>query len=625
MSQIEEFSNTLQSLLATKPPGVSGSKIKKIVQLAIANVHSESVLIQKLFTHFKKTPASHKLGALYVIDAVVRAYQDEAKKAEQTINSDAPEGTFASGVYRITPLIDGVFADAFSSNPPSDQVEKIKKVLDIWERAETFPADLISSMREKYLTSAVGGSGSTTPPGPSPAQLVESTDSAATAAAAAAAASGASGSAINGSAQDTASILQALANIAKQKNESPPASNAAATVPPASLPPPPGQSAPTQEQLQLMQKLMTQAPPPSAAVTGQPWDLSRGSDRRSRSRSPQRGRDYGGYGGGNYGNNNFRSRSPYRSEEPRPQATYNVTYDKDLPPGTIRVFSRTLFIGGIPAHMSQSDLADTFRPFVNVQSMVFHREKKHAFVKMFNRQDAEMAKSRLEELNRNGAHGLRARWGVGFGPRDCCDYQTGVSVVPIDRLTDADKRWVVHAEYGGTGGKPLEPGLVIEEPDIEIGSGVSSKAMSRRMPTNSSRNGPRSTRDNDSYDYRDDRRGRDRDRGEYGDRYSQGPLPPPLSQQPPSQMPPELAALLSKMSGGGGGPPLEASQQQQGGFPYGRGAPMYGQQGAGAGYSQSYGQQPQQLYGQQPPPQNGQFNYPYSQLGNFMQQQPSPQ
>jgi protein NRD1 len=35
----------------------------------------------------------------------------------------------------------------------------------------------------------------------------------------------------------------------------------------------------------------------------------------------------------------------------------------------------------------------------------------------------------------------------------------------------------VTAEYGGTGGQPLESGMVLEEPDIEIGAGVSSKGM----------------------------------------------------------------------------------------------------------------------------------------------------
>ena len=73
------------------------------------------------------------------------------------------------------------------------------------------------------------------------------------------------------------------------------------------------------------------------------------------------------------------------------------------------------------------------------------------------------------------------------------------------------------AEYGGTGGKPIESGLVVEEPDIEIGAGVSSKGMfqlapiltfffcyecsiqtaiSRRMATDKGgQQGPRSTRE----------------------------------------------------------------------------------------------------------------------------------
>ena len=70
------------------------------------------------------------------------------------------------------------------------------------------------------------------------------------------------------------------------------------------------------------------------------------------------------------------------------------------------------------------------------------------------------------------------------------------------------------AEYGGSGGKSIESGLVVEEPDIEIGAGVSSKgtlrllfipvailltppqAISRRMATDKGgQQGPRSTRD----------------------------------------------------------------------------------------------------------------------------------
>lgn len=84
---------------------------------------------------------------------------------------------------------------------------------------------------------------------------------------------------------------------------------------------------------------------------------------------------------------------------------------------------------------------------------------------------------------------------MGFGPRDCCDYETGISVIPINRLTEADRKWLLTAEYGGTGGAPIETGISVEEPDIEIGAGVSSKAISRRVQTDKGgAHGPKSSR-----------------------------------------------------------------------------------------------------------------------------------
>jgi hypothetical protein len=113
---------------------------------------------------------------------------------------------------------------------------------------------------------------------------------------------------------------------------------------------------------------------------------------------------------------------------------------------------------------------------------------------MISRQDAVSARDGMESF-RSGEMQLRTRWGVGFGPRDCSDYQTGVSVIPIERLTEADRKWMLTAEYGGTGGRPIESGMVVEEPDIEIGAGVSSKAISRRIATDTGgKRGPQSTR-----------------------------------------------------------------------------------------------------------------------------------
>lgn len=181
-------------------------------------------------------------------------------------------------------------------------------------------------------------------------------------------------------------------------------------------------------------------------------------------------------------------------EDDKPVRARNVIRDPTIPNGSIKVLSRTLFIGGVTPHMSEQDLADKFEPYGKVQSVVIHKEGKHAFVKLYSRQEAEVSRERLEEENSQGRLSLRARWGVGFGPRECCDYATGISIIPMSKLTEADKRWAIEAEYGGTGDQPLESGMCIEEPDIEIGAGVSSKAISQRMPSNSSRNGPKSSR-----------------------------------------------------------------------------------------------------------------------------------
>jgi protein NRD1 len=80
---------------------------------------------------------------------------------------------------------------------------------------------------------------------------------------------------------------------------------------------------------------------------------------------------------------------------------------------------------------------------------------------------------------------MQIGWAVGFGPTQYADYQIGISVLPISLLTEADRKWMLSAEYGGSGGKEIVTGMVVEEPDIEIGSGPSSKG---KLPVNHSEN-----------------------------------------------------------------------------------------------------------------------------------------
>lgn len=220
-SPVADLESGLNVMLGNKPPGVSGSQIKNITALCLNNVQSESVLIQKIFTHFKKTPGTHKLGVLYVVDSVTRRWIDQAKQQNQTINSSAPDGTYAAGVHRVTELIPVLMNDLLQS-APEDQKEKIKKLVDIWEKGQTFPAALIESFKQKLNAPK---NESTTPAGspPSGPGLPGLPDFNVAAANDKPAASGA-----------PSDIMEALKKIAQQNSSIAPSNNAVPALTPAS-------------------------------------------------------------------------------------------------------------------------------------------------------------------------------------------------------------------------------------------------------------------------------------------------------------------------------------------------------------------------------------------------------
>lgn len=565
MSAVEEFGSILKELATLKAPGVSGSRIKKLTDLAVKNVSEESQLITILYSNCKATPSSNKLGTLYVVDSIVRIYMDEARKQGQEISSQSPDGTFAAGVYKISELIESLVDDALELLISKSSNIKIGKLVDIWERADTFRPEILKSIRSKHFVS-------TTPPGTPPKSLAElnqpvsSNDNSKPL-------SPPSNS--NGSNNDSGSILLALASLAKQSNSNSntpqpaPAKpveqdNAANNIlsqlsalagsnnvaqsnqlppiqqqPPSASAPAPAQQPNEQYIFNMLQQMQNggmppqnqpgfnqqqQFPPQRQFGSNGFQNDKRGRDntggaysRRNRSRSPPR------FGQANNPNNmslggnanGRRPRSPPRQQQPlqqqQPQGFVpptamggemnipgtphyrprNVGFDQSLPQGSFKVLSRTLFIGGVPRGMDEKELASVLRPYAEVQSVILNSERKHAFVKVYSRREAEQV---ITSFNKDNSLPLRTRWGVGFGPRDCCNYQHGISIIPISRLTDADRTWVVQAQWGGTGGQPLSSGMVIDEPDIEIGAGISSKAMSKKMPTNSARNGPKSNR-----------------------------------------------------------------------------------------------------------------------------------
>jgi protein NRD1 len=634
---MEELETLLQSLQALKPPGVTKTKIESITTLCIQNIQAESIIIQKIFTQFKKNPATHKLGVLYVVDSVTRQWVEKARQAGQVPpGSTAADGTFASGVQKMTDLLP-VMMNELIQTAPENQKEKVSKLIDIWERGQTFPLQQLANFKQKLSAPQTNTQSFT--PGSPPNNIVASLSSVPQvqeqpkpAAALAVSAS-----------PDAGSILAALANMGKQNasNVAPSAYSAqdnpklvadpsyqypqnvapaplqVATMPTYTAPvnaptyganghaialtpqyapnanplnPPAAQAAPAapganEMLIQLFQAIAQGLVPPDQAAQimaalglaqpgavplvpppaqtqvqasstsqnatqndrqldnyqeNQPRGQRPGGDNgnndyqneryRERSRSPDYKRrrvtppnrrtsppnrrdspTYGVYdpttavegsngnrstehersrGRGRGRRNEYRQRSippaQRRQQSPAVNSAHNmqpklIEFDDSLPRGSIRVLSRTLFVGGASA--TETELRNIFSRYGKVQSCIVNHEKRHAFVKMVNRHDALAAKEGMEKSQDPdiSAKARQTRWGVGFGPRDCSDYNTGISVIPIDRLTDADRKWVLTAEYGGTGGRPIEGGMVIEEPDIEIGAGVSSKAISRRI------------------------------------------------------------------------------------------------------------------------------------------------
>ncbi|GAM83634.1 hypothetical protein ANO11243_016220 [Dothideomycetidae sp. 11243] len=459
MPGVEELDSLLLSLQALKPPGASKSKISSITTICVENPQVDSVIAQKLYTHFKKTFPTHKLGILFVVDSVTRQWIEKAKQSGQELSgTSAPNGTYASGVQRLTELMPSLIDD-LARVAPQDQKAKIQNLVDIWDRGGTFPARMIAGFKQK-LTGAL--------------QLAK-----------------------NNIPQDQWGPV--LAALYPQN---------ASTQPPAPVPPPGWQPPNAQVGQDYGSSLEQSRKRDRSRSPDYHRDGGHGSNRRPspvygtydptikdpqeqneseargrrggkyRQRSPQRGRNSNGNGTGN-GNANSHSNTPTMPSS-RPKW---LSHDPSIPANHIKVLSRTLFVGGCAA--PEAELRAIFARFGEVQTCIANTDKRHAFVKMCTRTDAVRAKEGMEELaNREPGILSKARqtkWGVGFGPRECCDYATGESIVPISSLTEADLKWAVTAEYGGTGGRTVQSGMVMEEPDIEIGAGVSSKAMSKRL------------------------------------------------------------------------------------------------------------------------------------------------
>lgn len=453
-----EFKDVLHQLNATRPPGVSGSRIRKLVEFSVYHPGDYKQIVDDLVDFLAESPTANKLGTIYVIDAIIRAYQDEARKNKR------PE--FAAGFELLQRKVMDNVDDLCIRQQSTGQFDKMQKVIEIWQKADTFPLDWLEEVRKTQFKEPY----TTTPPGspppswgglPEDAPLPESPVL--------------KPSKPAPSANDVFGILQSLTSKPSSKSGTPQESGSGgssgisassnSTAPSSSSS---DSNAKTSNPADILQQLLKQS---SAAST------SASAGARPTESSYQRGRD----AASQTAHNRNHSRSPSRQTTPEQlhqpktragDATRNLHTDPSLLPDKIKVYSRTLYVAAIPDRFSDADVRSELESITKTQSIIYNKDRHHAFVKVSSRGEAERLRNHFESLNKQGKTPLRIKWGVGFGPRECFDYFKGISVIEVMRLTDADKKWATSAEYGGTGGKPLEPGMVMEEPDIEVGAGI---------------------------------------------------------------------------------------------------------------------------------------------------------
>lgn len=99
-------------------------------------------------------------------------------------------------------------------------------------------------------------------------------------------------------------------------------------------------------------------------------------------------------------------------------------------------------------------------------------------------------------------------------------------MIPLARLTETDRKWLLTSKWGGTSGRPLIGGIVVEEPDIIIGEGFSSGSSNKKLgPQFVDRDRGRDRGDRDRDRDRDIRSPRSSDSRKFSDASREGSSP----------------------------------------------------------------------------------------------------
>lgn len=142
MEVVKAFNSELTSLYEGKPP-ISKAKMTAITKSAIKGIKFYKHIVQSVEKFVQKCRPEYKVPGLYVVDSIVRQSRHQFGQEKDVF---AP---------RFTKNIHNTFQHLFKC--PVEDRPKIVRVLNLWQKNQVFPPDVIQPLLDMANPAAVSG------------------------------------------------------------------------------------------------------------------------------------------------------------------------------------------------------------------------------------------------------------------------------------------------------------------------------------------------------------------------------------------------------------------------------------------------------------------------------------
>ncbi|KAF8327803.1 uncharacterized protein EI90DRAFT_2927460 [Cantharellus anzutake] len=144
---LQEFESLLKEVVLSKR--LSASKMAKLSEFSASHMDIDAQMVSAMYRTHKTLQSWQKLSSLYVFDALARTAKTLVTKGKLSPPSQQGKPNAASFLLKLEGVLEGLFRDLISITDFPEMKDKMKKVLDIWIKAGTFPTrtlDLLSQI-----------------------------------------------------------------------------------------------------------------------------------------------------------------------------------------------------------------------------------------------------------------------------------------------------------------------------------------------------------------------------------------------------------------------------------------------------------------------------------------------